>query len=143
MPLGGVDIVLRAPANEWLGDVILRACRRHWAGNRCYFQDAEDEKHVHSLEELWVWNVGAASKEFFVYQDAEAVSAWADGPTRSNHNTMLHFLVGEPLADEAGLVEVAVVCDKITPQIRRLVKDLDKSFSFIVADVLVRGRNAA
>jgi hypothetical protein len=138
MPLGGVDMILRAPANECLGDVLLRACLRHWSGNQCYFQDAEDEEHVHSLAEPWVWQVGVVSKEFFVYQNKEAVAAWAEGPTRSNRNTMLHFIIGQPLADESSLAEVAVVCDRITPEIRRLVEDLKTSFASMLIESFVR-----
>jgi hypothetical protein len=130
MPLGGVHVVLPAPAGECLGDIILRACRWHWPGERCFFQDAEDEDHVYPLDDPWVWTTGAASKEFFIYKNEEAVKAWTDGPTRSNANTMLHFLIGEPLA---------VVCDKITPDIRHLIDALRTSFSSLVQGTLRRG----
>lgn len=138
MSVGGIDIVLPAPANPRLGDVIVYACRRHWPRERCYFQDALVEDEVHPLDDPWVWTVGTTSREFFVYQNRKAVKSWEDGPTPKNVNTMLHFLVGEPLASDPSLVEVSLVCDKITPDIRRLVEDLRTSFSALVEEDLMQ-----
>jgi len=137
MPLGGIDFVLTAPARECLGDVILRACRRHWRFERCFFQDANDEENVYPIDDAWVWNIGVASREFFVYKNEKAVTAWADGPTRDNVNTMIHFIIGEPLPADPQIVEVAMVCDKRTPEMDRLVTDLRECFGGL-AEALTR-----
>ena len=129
MPLGGIDVVLLAPAQECVGDMILRACRRHWPREKCLFQEARDEVNVYPLDDPWVWAVGTGSKEFFVYQNEDAVKAWdADGATPANSNTMLHFIVGDADAKDPGMVEVALVCDKLTPDVRALIADLKAAF---------------
>jgi hypothetical protein len=128
MSIGGIDVVLIAPADECLGDMILRACRRHWPKERPFFQDAMDENHVYSLDDPWVWKVGTKSKEFFVYQNEEAVRSWEDGPTSANANTMFHFIIGEVNSSEAGDVEVCLVCDKMTRSVKHFVADLTVTF---------------
>jgi hypothetical protein len=124
MSIGGVDIVLLAPAGQGIGDLFVRACRRHWSGNECFFQRA-GERAVHSLRDPWVWRVGTASKEFFVYKDRAAASSWAtEGLTRDNANTMFHFIIGEPGPEDPKTVEVAFVCDRLTPEVKGFLTDL-------------------
>jgi hypothetical protein len=134
MSIGGHDLLMRAPAHACLGDVILRACRRYWGRDICIFQDANDLSWQ-PFTDPWVWNVGAASKEFFVYQNEEAARRWqTEGATKKNANTMFHFLIGEPetlSADSVTLVhsvEVDLVCDKVTPSVRSLVQELEDGF---------------
>ena len=131
MSIGGVDVLLLAPAAQSLGDIILRVCRWHWPEGRCIFQEVE-EIPWYPLDNGRVWQVGVRSRDFFVYKDEEAVAAWADGPTRSNVNTMLHFIIGDPLPDRPQIVEVALVCDRITPDVRRLGDDLSRRFAELI-----------
>jgi hypothetical protein len=128
MSVGGIDIVLLAPANECLTDMILRACRRHWPNEKSYFQDANDENHVYSLDNSWVWKVGTTSKEFFVYRNEAAVKSWEEGPTPANTNTMFHFIIGDANPSEPGEVEVCLVCDKLTRDVKRFIDDLTDTF---------------
>lgn len=129
MSIGGINVVLLAPARECVGDMILRACRRHWTNERCFFQAADDEVHVYPLDDPWVWTMGTANREFFVYQNEDAVQAWeAEGAIPSNCNTMLHFLIGDINPSDPSMVEVCLVCDKLTADIRNLIADLETAF---------------
>ncbi len=128
MPLGGLDAILIAPTGECVGDLILRVCRRFWPDESSCFQDALDEVNVFRLDDPWVWLKGTSSKEFFVYRDEEAVSAWEDGPTCNNANTMFHFIIGDPLPSDPRFVEVAFAFDKHTPEVGRFIRDLTSCF---------------
>jgi len=108
--------------------MMLRACRQLWADSEPYFQDGESTE-IHSLNDPWVWRVGTVSREFFVYRSRADAGSWkAEGAVPANANTMLHFLIGDPAPDDPRLVEVAVVLDKWTPEIRRLIEDLKTRF---------------
>jgi hypothetical protein len=128
MCIGGFDLLMRAPAHACIGDVILHACRRYWSDDISIFQDVNDTSWQ-PLTDPWVWNVGAASKEFFIFQNEEAARRWhEEGATAKNANTMFHFLVGEPEPASAKCVEVDLVCDKVTPSVRSLVQELEAGF---------------
>ena len=131
MSIGGHDAVLLAPAQECVGDTILRTCQRHWEGQTPCFQNATDEVHVYGFDDSWVWTKGAASKEFFVYKNRRAVAAWKTGPTASNVNTMLYFIIGDSSPAQFGLVEIAVVFDKFTKEIKRFLSDLQQALLLV------------
>jgi hypothetical protein len=139
MPVGGMEVVLPAPAQECIGDIILRACRRHWPGETCYFQDVTDEENVYSLNEPWVWLRGTTSKEFFVYRNRAAVEAWADGPTAANVNSMLHFIIGAGNGPDRDTVETTVVFDRLTKDVRFFLDDLQSTFLSTAAGMQGRG----
>jgi hypothetical protein len=128
MHIGGIDVLLHAPAGECLADMMLRACRELWGNSEPFFQDGEATE-VRSLNDPWVWRVGTTSREFFVYRSRADADSWeAEGAIPGNANTMLHFLIGDPVPEDPRLVEVAVVFDKWTPEIRRLIGDLKTRF---------------
>jgi hypothetical protein len=138
MTVGGIDTVLLAPAGECVGDLVLRACCRHWDRWKCIFQDGNDQA-THSLDEAWVWEVGTASKEFFVYRDRAAAESWnTDGATAANANTMFHFIIGEPRPGDPNTVEVAFVCDKLTREVKDFIADLKTTFLAGIAGWKVR-----
>jgi hypothetical protein len=135
MDIGGIDVLLRARAGECIADMMLRACRELWGDSKPCFQDGESTE-VLSLNEPWVWRVGTSSREFFVYRSRADADSWeADGAVSANANTMLHFLIGDPMPEDPRLVEVAVVFDKWTPEIRRLIADLKTRFVSTPAQV--------
>jgi hypothetical protein len=143
MSIGGQDVVLRAPACESIADVILRACRKYWFPAGCRFQDAQ-EQQVHSFSDPWVWMVGTSRNEFSVYQDDVAVASWRErGATKQNANTMFHFIIGEPLAEEPSLIEVAMIFDKLTPDVRAFVSNLQDDFLFLLRAQIPVLREAA
>ncbi len=119
--------MLLASATECIGDVLVRACREFWPNRECLFQDAHE--HVtHPLSDSWVWTVGVARNEFSIYRDEAAAASWeAKGAVKSNANMMIHFIIGDPLLDDPRVAEVAVIFDKWTPEIRRLLRDLKTS----------------
>jgi len=119
-------VILSAPSNISVGDLILNACRRMWSPHDCCFQDALSEQ-IASLNESWVWLKGAKSKEFFVYKDAEAAESWADGPTLANRNTMLHFTIFAIDNDGGEKTQVAVVFDRLDGEMKRFLEDLRTS----------------
>jgi hypothetical protein len=128
MCIGGIDVLLYAPAGECIADMMLRACRELWADGEPCFQ-AGDATEIRSLNDPWVWRVGTTSREFFVYRSRADADSWeAKGAVPANANTMLHFLIGDPVPDDSRLVEVAVVFDKWTPEVRRLIQDLETRF---------------
>ena len=129
MSIGGVDVVFRAPADEAVGDIILRRCARLWP--QSVFQ-AGNEQQVRGLDDPWVWQVGTASPEFFVYRDRKAAQSWDDeGATRANRGSMLYFIV-RPAENEAPhACEVTLVCGGLAPGIRQLIQDLRSSFLFL------------
>lgn len=118
-----MDVVLLAPTSGYIGDVIVRACRRFWPGGECVFQDAQ-EHATRPLSDRWVWTVGVTRNEFSVYRDAAAAASWRKkGGVKSNANTMFHFIVGgEPVRGD--LVEIAMIFDKLTPDVRAFIKEL-------------------
>jgi hypothetical protein len=127
MMLFGYDVLLLAPAGECIADIILRACRQHWRDCPCVFEDAEGDRTV-PLTDPWVWKVGTARREFFVYRSQRDADSWdAEGAVPPNANTMFHFLIGDRVAN-GRFVEVAFVFDKLTPAIRQLIKELRSSF---------------
>jgi hypothetical protein len=137
MHIGGIDVLLHAPAGECVADMMLRACRQLWADSEPWFQDGESTD-VHSFSDPWVWRVGTASREFFVYRSREDAASWeTDGAVPANANTMLHFLIGDPVANDPRFVEVAVVFDKWTPEIRRLIRDLETRFASTPAQATI------
>lgn len=126
MCIGGMDIVLLAPATECIGDLIVRACRRYWPKGECVFQDAH-EHATHSLSDRWVWTVGVTRNEFSVYRDAAAAASWKEkGAIKSNANTMFHFIVGDEMVD-GGFVEIAMVFDRSTSDVRAFIKELQNA----------------
>lgn len=127
MILGGYDVLLLAPAGECIADVLLRACRQHWRGSPCVFENVEGDRTI-PLTDPWVWTVGTASREFFVYRNQADADRWdAEGAVSTKANTMFHFLIGDTVAN-GRLVEVAFVFDKLTPPIRRLIRELRSTF---------------
>jgi len=128
MTLGGDDEVLLAPAGECVADVILRLCRLHWRGSPCVFEDADSDRS-YPLSDPWVWKVGTASREFFVYRSQEDADLWGmEGVVPPNVNTMFHFLIGDPLPSDARFVEVGFAFDKRTTEIRCFIQDLRSCF---------------
>lgn len=128
MDIGGIDVMLQARAGDCIADMILRACRQLWGRSNPCFQDGESTE-VHSLDDPWVWRFGTTSREFFVYRSRADADSWeTEGAVPANSNTMLHFLIGDPTLDDSRLVEVAIVFDKWTPEIRRLIEDLKTRF---------------
>jgi hypothetical protein len=129
MQIGGIDVLLHAPAGECIADMMLRACRELWADSEPCFQDGESTD-VHSFSDPWVWRVGTTSREFFVYRSRADADAWeAEGAVPANANSMFHFLIGGPGPNEPGFLEVALVFDKWTPEVRRLIRDLEIRFA--------------
>ena len=115
--------MLLAPATESVADVILRACQAYWSQGECVFQDG-GEYVTHPFSDRWVWTVGANRKEFSVYRNTAAAEAWKEKrAVRSNANTMFHFILGNEVTD-GGLVEVAMIFDKFTPEVRAFIKEL-------------------
>ncbi len=128
MMLGGDDELFLAPAGECIADIILRACRLHWRESSCVFEVADGET-LYPLSDPWVWTVGTASREFFVYRSQEDADLWGlDGSLPTNVNTMFHFLIGEPSVNTPRFVEVAFAFDKRTAAITRFIKDLRSYF---------------
>ena len=126
--LGGYDVLLLAPSGECIADAILRACRSHWQGSVCVFQNTE-ETTEHLFSDPWVWNVGTSSRDFFVYRDQDAAASWEEhGAVKENRNTMFQFLIGDSLDDTPEWVEVAVVFDSYTPIMKRFIKKLHSGF---------------
>lgn len=138
MALGGVEFLLRAPARPDLADCIFRACERHWPEGECYFQDVLETK-CYGFADQHVWDTGVKSKEFFIYQNQSAVSAWEEGPSPRNVNQMLHFTLGDPMEDEPALLEVSLVCDRSTPAIRSLIDDLNECFTAFMPSSMMKG----
>jgi hypothetical protein len=133
MDIGGLDVLLYAPAGECIADMMLRACREMWANSEPCFQDGESTD-IHPLSDPWVWRVGTTSQEFFVYRSRADASAWeTEGAVPANANTMCHFLIGDRVPNAPWVVEVAVVFDKWTPEVRRLVQDLETRFASVPA----------
>ncbi len=141
MAIGGIDVVLTAPAGICHGDVIVRACQRLWAGHECRFQDVQSVV-IYSLKDPWVWRSGTRLWEFFVYKNQKAVDDWKDGPTRSNRNTMLHFILALAPSDESTM-EIAVVFDKRDKEINAFLRDLESSFFNLETLSFERARTAA
>jgi hypothetical protein len=128
MTLGGDDELFLAPAGECIADVILRACRLHWQDSPCIFEDADSDR-IYALNDPWVWTVGTARREFFVYRSREDAYLWGmDGAVPTNVNTMFHFMIGDSLPNDPRFVEVGFAFDKRTPEIRRFIQDLRSSF---------------
>jgi hypothetical protein len=129
MDIRGIDVLLHAPVGERIADMMLRACRELWADSEPCFQDG-DATDVHSFSDPWVWRVGTTSREFFVYRSRRDADSWAtDGAVRANANTMFHFLIGDPVPNDPWSVQVAVVFDKWTPEVRHLIQDLENRFA--------------
>ena len=124
--IGGTDIVLHAPPGVPVVELILRRLRRWWPEG--LFQDA-DSAQRHPLSDRWVSLCGTMSTEFFIYCDRSSADTCDRlGVLPAETNRMLHFLIGQASDSGLGLQEVTVVCDRHTPEIDRLIKDLDQSF---------------
>ena len=138
MHVGGIDILLYAPAGECIVDVLLRACKELWRGSEVCFQDGGSTE-VRSLNDPWVWRVGTTSREFFVYRGSADADLWrAEGAVPANANTMFHFLIGDAVAD-GRFLEVDLVVDKRTPAVRRFVQELRSSFLTLTTRPAKRG----
>jgi hypothetical protein len=132
---GGLDVLLLAPAGECIADAIFRACRFHWREFDCVFQDAS-EARTYSFTDPWVWTVGAARTDFFVFRNQEAADSWEkNGAVKENRNMMFHFLIGGAGASGPELVEVAVVFDRFTPEVRSFIAQLQTSFLALMPQV--------
>jgi len=126
MIVGGNDIVIPAPPDVPVTDLILSRVRRLWPNGR--FQGA-DEDVDHALGDIYVVMQGGRSREFFIYRDRPSFEAWErDGATPTNLETMLYFLIGDPPADGWGLRQVTLVCGERTGAILNLIGDLESSF---------------
>lgn len=126
MSFGGRDILIEAPPDVPIVDVILRWMRLHWPD--AYFQDADQEEY-HPIDSPLVFLHGGLSREFFVFIDAGSVEAWhRDGAIIENANSMLHFLVDAPPRTKNSPHHVTLVCDEVSEAIERLAADLKKSF---------------
>jgi hypothetical protein len=131
MSIGGTDIVLLAPADVPIADLVLRICRRFWPN--CVFQEANSAA-VHKLDEVMLWLRLTGCNEFFIYHDSDAADTWTThGSTSINLNNMLHFILSEQ--PRANLVEVTLVCDVLTDELRMLIDSLKSGFQ----DLLIRG----
>jgi hypothetical protein len=128
MSFGGDDVVLLAPAGECIADIILRVCGRYWGGQGCIFQDVR-QPDSHPFSDPWVWKVGTASKDFFVYRSRQDADSWeTDGAVKGNANTMFQFIIGDVSETDPRLVEVAVVFDSLTPQVKGFINNLKNGF---------------
>ena len=134
--MDGIDIILRAPPDVSVVDLILRYFRHCWPGSS--FQDADQDDKYH-IDDAWVSIHGTTSREFFIYRDRHAADAWAqEGAVASNVNTMLHFLVGDAPEAQADPREVTLVCDQRTDEIERLTVDLETTFRSCQLPALAR-----
>jgi hypothetical protein len=139
MAVGGVDIVLAAPRGKDIVDRILHACRRRWPDS--LFQDV-NEAAFHSLRDTWVWSVGTASNEFFIYRDDEARRAWeVEGAGVGHANSMLHFLIDQD-PGEGMPAQVTLVCDRWDDFIRQLQDGLRDAFEDLGSVPVLRGAAA-
>ncbi|MEO6808368.1 MAG: hypothetical protein ABI353_04575 [Isosphaeraceae bacterium] len=126
MIVGGSDLVLFAPSNAPVADLILGRIRRLWPDSQV--QDVNEDAR-RSIRDPRVVIRGGLSKEFLIYRDQDAVDAWdRDGATLANLNTMLYFIIGDASQIEEGLREVTLVCGEQTREVQQLVRDLEASF---------------
>src|SRR5574337_52941 len=110
--IGGIDVILSVPANDSTADLIVRRVRHYWPNG--IFQDA-NSLQMYSLFDRWVAIIGTNSREFFVYQDADAAKKWEEeGAVPENANTMLHFLLDPSPNPNSKLQEITVVVDERT-----------------------------
>jgi hypothetical protein len=126
MIVGGSDLIIEAPPEVPLTDLILARVRRFWPDS--WFQDASEDD-VYPIGDTRVSVRGGRSKEFFIYRDRAAIEGWKrGGATLSNMNKMLYFIVSDGDAADDEPREVTLVCGKQTRAIKQLVRDLDQSF---------------
>jgi hypothetical protein len=130
--IGRTDIVLQTPPGFYVTDLILRVCRNHWG--KCLFQDAESSE-THSLNEPWIWSVGARSKEFFIYRDSKVADEWADRGAYSEPNSMLHFLVEAKSENGLPHAEVTLVCDGVDGEVGSIIESLKSGFLCAMSDI--------
>jgi hypothetical protein len=124
--IGGIDIVLVAPAEVPLADVIVRRMAETWPSG--LFEDVDADRS-YGLSDPWVAIHAANSKEFFVYRDAAAEESWEqNGAVPENANTMIHFLIGGLLSGKHRLRQMTIVCDQETDELKQLVSDLKNIF---------------
>jgi hypothetical protein len=121
----GYDIILNAPGDVPVGEVVLKSCQRHWP--RCVFLD-DREDAVRTLDDPRVWRIGTASDEFFVYEDSDAADSWQrQGLTTDNAGQRLYVIVS-PHDTSARTVEVTLVSAQLTTSVQRIVDDLRHEF---------------
>lgn len=124
--IGGMDIIISAPASSPVSDIVVRRMRQLWPAG--IFQDA-DSVDKHDIFEAWVNITGTKSRDFFVYRDANAVRAWEEvGASPENQNTMLHFLIRLGERNGSAIEELTVVCDRRSHDVARLIDDLEATF---------------
>ena len=125
MNIGGIDVVLRVKPDVPVADIILRVTRRLWP--ECVFQDADQSQILDNYDPT-VWLYGTASREFFIYRDRDAASAWGqDGGTPENQHTMIHFLIGGGSTPTNPLREVTVVVGELSGQMASFISDLKQA----------------
>ena len=126
MIVGGNDIIIPAPPDVHVAEIILGRVRRLWPDGR--FQDV-DEEADHALDDIRVVMQGGRCREFFLYRDRPSFEAWErDGATSMNLETMLYFLIADPPTGGRGLLQVTLVCGELNATIQKLVRDLETSF---------------
>jgi hypothetical protein len=124
--IGGIDIVLVAPREVPLADVIVRRMAETWSDG--LFEDVDADRSYPLADPSLAIHAGR-SKEFFVYRDRAAEKSWEeDGAVPENENTMIHFLIGGRLAGKHGLRQMTIVCDQETDEVKQLVSDLKNIF---------------
>jgi hypothetical protein len=124
--IGGIDIVLVAPAGVPLADVIVRRMAETWPDG--LFEDVDADHSFPLVDPSLAFRAGQ-SKEFFVYRDAAAAESWEqDGAVAENANSMIHFLIGGLLAGKHRLRQMTIVCDHESDDVKQLVSDLRNTF---------------
>jgi hypothetical protein len=138
MIVGGSDLIFFAPADVPVVGIILRRVRQLWP--LAWFQDPDEDK-AHRIDDPRVISHGGESREFLIYRDQAAVSAWdRDGATPENLDSMLYFLIGEASEVEPGRRELTLVCGERTQAIEQLVRDLESDFDAAHSERLDRPR---
>ena len=123
MNIGGVDVVLRVKdPTVPFADIILHAARWLWPG--FVFQDA-DQSQIFENNDPKLWLYRTVSREFFLYRDADAATAWNDaGGTPENQLTMVHCLIADGAAGTKSPRELTVVVGELTEQMTHFIDAL-------------------
>lgn len=132
MSIGRIDSILFSSTTVCVCDVVLETCRRFWP--LAVFQDVAS-LDIRSLTDPWLWLEGTASREFFVYQDANAAESWDQlGAVPQNSNTMIHVLIRDRPVGHEMIREVTVVCDKLTDEMSDLVLGIKFALEYTLLD---------
>ncbi len=119
--IGRCDYQLVAPPIPDVPEWIISVCRRKWPHG--VFLDADETELIPLNSPKLAWR--SPSQEFFVFSDRGTAEAWDDlGPCAENWNRMLHFL-WKAEEEEA---PVTVVIDELTPEVQKLLDDLQATF---------------